>query len=181
MPENRFEFAIDAMDYSTWTTLEEFEWVEVRGGDLETPVHMRFARTEDGRFVLNGLILGAEFPRPEITANTLRRIPIAEISRQLWDSFSPDVIPSFEDSAKSVEWGLMHSFALRQDWIPERGKAANRAPATSELEQFAQVYLQERARNRRRAMTTTAERLHISRATANRRAKACREKGLLGE
>lgn len=179
MPEKKFQFAVDATSQYTWDTLEDFEWVEVRGGELEAPILMRFGKTADGRFVLNGLILGADFPRPEITANTLRRIPIAEIVRQLWDNFTMESPPPYDDFEESVTWGLMQSFALRQDWLPDRSRATNRAPADAELERFAEIYLEERARNHRRAMTSTAERLHISRATANRRAAVCRERGLL--
>jgi hypothetical protein len=54
-----------------------------------------------------------------------------------------------------------------------------RASVATNLTEFASTYNRNYATDRRRATTATAEQLHISRATAIRRIKECRELGLI--
>lgn len=179
MGDQPFTFWMESGDWYIRSTLEERDWIEVSGGGLESPVMIACARTEDGRFVVNGLIVGAGFPRPEITANTLRRIPIAKMLGQLWDGFNGDKVPTDEDFDELIAWGLMHQLGHRQDWLPVVSRAGARKVEDDALELFATVFKEERTRRSHGAMSRAAARLHIHRSTAYRWLALCREKGFL--
>jgi hypothetical protein len=179
MDASAYSFFMQGMTSSTWDNMQEFEWIEVTGGGLEAPIFIRTARTADDRFVVNGLILGGAWPRPEITAKSLRSIKLGGIVEQLWSDFSLTDPPDYGDLEDSLTWALMQDFARKQDWLPHASQSGQRAVGKPELEEFAKTYSEERLKNPRRAMTATAARMSISRATANRWASKCRTGGLL--
>jgi len=152
-------------------------WQRVTGGGLSTPLLVRIGQGRDGRPVVNGLIIGAEEPPPEITTDSLRSIRLGALLAQLFENFDPENPPTWEDGIPDqVEWGLIHEHV----WRPAvRSGASSRGPSDAELDRFARTYQREFIRNRRRAMTATAEEMGISRATANRWAERCRDRGYL--
>lgn len=152
-------------------------WVEVSGGGLLEPVRIRVNRSPDGRFVVTGMLLGAT-GRQELTSDTLRSIRLSEIMRELFSDFDPSnpPTPDPEDENGYVAWWLF------KELVYDRAATVPSLPGSDEagsLAEFAETYLRCLARQPHRAMTATAELLHISRATANRRAAACRTRGLL--
>lgn len=163
-----------------WEDLSEDTWTRVEGGTLDASIYVRIAQTSDGRGVINGIVVGGAWPRGEITANTLRQIKVGAILGAVFDGWSIEDAPDYEDLAEQIEWGLMHEHYVRQSpRLPGASKAASRSVDHDELSTFARTYAEQRVRNAHRAMTATAKLLNISRATANRRATRCRELGLL--
>lgn len=123
----------------------------------------------------------------EITSETLRAIRLPKIIAALFAGFDPsrpppnpgtdlgkddDALPV--DQAAWINHLLFRTFVY--DILPE-------SPALTEeegeLTLFALTYKKNLAAQPNRAMTATAEDLHIGRATANRRAAECRRRGLL--
>jgi hypothetical protein len=165
----------------SWSSLDEDDtWTRVAGGTLEAPIYIRIAKTKDGRGVINGLLIGGAWPREQITANTLRSIKIGEILEKVFDGWDINTPPDYDDLEDQVSWGLMHETFVRQaETIPSDSRAGSRSAPSDQLEEFARAYLTQRGRNAYRAMTATAKEFSISRATANRWAARCRDRGLL--
>lgn len=146
---------------------------------MPQPIELRISPAPDGRYLVTGLLLGATGPL-EVTTATLRDIRLAEIVARLFEDYDPGSL------GKVAEWA--------QPWAPgpsalESVRGATRAelpdeigsrgPDDASLREFAQTYLTEMARRPRRAMTEAAARHRISRATANRWADLCRQRGYL--
>jgi hypothetical protein len=166
------------MEQTPSTELAENDaWVRVTGGGLDIPVLVRVAYGRDGRPMMTGLIIGNDGPA-EITADTLRHIRIGALLEQLTAGFSPHDPPLVDDLRAQTEWGLMHEFTRRSP-PPAPEQTRSRGPSDAELRHFAEVYRTEVRRNRRRAMSATAEEVGVSRATANRWAAQCRKYGYL--
>lgn len=178
MPSDRFEFRPDSRP-----PREEFEeesWTEVEGGGLEHPIYVRLARSTDGRRVITGMVLGSAIPQHEITASSLRKVRIGAILEQLFDGFDEDPVPAYDDFEAQIEWGLMHqTYDLGAPQLATESRVSERGAQQGTLEAFADRYRLEFEKNPRRAMTATAEALHISRATANRWAEKARQARLL--
>ncbi|MEV6817917.1 hypothetical protein AB0M72_04090 [Nocardiopsis dassonvillei] len=170
-------FSFDMEQTPSEETAESDAWVRVTGGGLDTPVLVRVAYGRDGRPIMTGLIIGDDGPA-EITADTLRRIRIGALLEQLTTGFDPSEPPPWDDLRAQTEWGLMHEFTRRSP-PPMPQQSRTRGPSDDELRHFAEVYRTEVRRNRRRAMTATAESVGVSRATANRWAQQCRKYGYL--
>lgn len=177
MPDPRFQFA------DLRPTPEEFEdasWTQVEAGGLEQPVHVRLGYSADGRRIITGLMVGATFPHAEITSTSLRKIRIGAILEQLFDGYDEASPPPYDDFDAQIEWGLMHqAYDQHAAHLPESSRAGERGAEGESLIAFADRYRVEVDRNPRRAMTATAEAMHISRATANRWAKKARNLGLI--
>ncbi|WP_022891228.1 hypothetical protein [Agromyces subbeticus] len=163
-----------------WEDLGEETWTRVEGGTLDAPIYVRIAQTMDGRGVITGIMIGGSWPRGEVTANSLRQIKIGTILGAVFDGWSIEDAPDYEDLAEQAEWGIVHELTVRRSpRLPTASRAASRSAAPDELVEFARVYTEQRVRNAHRAMTATAKLLNVSRATANRRAERCRAVGLL--
>ncbi|WP_344163804.1 hypothetical protein [Nocardiopsis rhodophaea] len=175
---DRFSFE---MEYAPGEELvESYDWVRVSGGGLAVPILVRVAYGRDGRPIMTGLIIGDDGPA-EITADTLRSIRVGALMEQLFEGFDPGGRPPADDFDAEVTWALMYDFTHRTPAPPppERRQGRSRGPTDEELQHFAEVYRREIRRSPRRAMTATAESVGVSRATANRWAKLCREQGYL--
>jgi hypothetical protein len=154
-------------------------WVEVDGGDLIEPVRMRINRGADGRFAVTGLVLGPS-ARQEITSDTLRRLRLAEIIRTFVDGWNPNQAPDPDgDQDEFLSYWLFKEHVVDVVQLAGTVDTPSRGPRDDEYRRFAATYLRERARNPQRAMTAAAAAHSISRTTANRWAKACRERGYL--
>lgn len=168
-----------------WEDLDDDEWTRVEGGGLPAPIYVRVKLTRDGRTAIDGLILGAAWPRAEITANTLRVVRPRELLDALFANFDPSRpvrAADLDEWEESVTWGLVQEvFMMRTPPIQADSAGARGAVTTDRLHQFADVYLRELRVNPRKAMTTTAATMNISRATANRWADRARAQGLLPE
>jgi hypothetical protein len=64
----------------------EGQWLKVSGGPLPLPIAVRIDRTDDGRFVITGLLIGLD-SRKEITWETLRQIKPSTILGYLFYGF----------------------------------------------------------------------------------------------
>lgn len=187
-PRDRFEIYPDRQPASS--ALDGDDWIEARAGGLEAPILARIGRSQDGRPIITGLMIG-EFDDGEITADTLRALRPRALLAQLFEDFAPGEPPAppaaaedgqLPDMLEQVEWGLMqeHVWAPAREQAPEQEAVTPpRGPSLDQLRQFAEVYQREWERFPSRAMTSTAEAMSISRPTANRWAKRCREHGLL--
>ena len=177
MPEDEFQFLPDSRPSE-----EEFDgesWTWVRGGGLEQPLYARIGWSADGRPVITGLLLGAG-GGAEITSSTLRSVRVGALLEQLFAGFTLDSFPKYGDLDDELEWALMQqTYVAGAPKLPDDSRAAARGAGNELLADFARRYSEEIVRNPRRAMTTTAEAFHISRATANRWAERCRDIGLL--
>jgi len=164
-----------------WEDLSEETWTRVEGGSLDAPVYVRLGRTSDGRSIVNGLVMGASWPRDEITANVLRQIRIGEILRSVFDGWSLTDPEDLEELADQVTSGILHeTLARRAQPIPAVSRIGSRSVPDVELEEFARIYKAMLVLYPSRAMTETAKTLgHMSRSTANRWAEKCRQRGLL--
>jgi hypothetical protein len=188
-PRDRFEIYPDRQPSSR--ALDGNDWIEARAGGLETPILARIGRNRDGRPIITGLMIG-EFDDGEITADTLRAIRPRALLEQLFEGFDADEPPGLTtpaaegelpDLLEQVEWGLMQEHV----WSPAREQAVDqqqttpaRGPSQDQLREFAAIYRERLADpGRARPMTATAEAMRISRPTANRWAKLCRDRGLL--
>lgn len=176
MDSRGFRFTPDSRPHE-----EEFEhesWTAVSGGGLDRSIYVRVGWTADGRPALTGMVLGADGPA-EITPSSLRSIRIGALLEELFSGFSLDEPPGDDDFAEAIEWGLMQQTYLSgAPRLPDRSKTS-RGAEDSDLERFARIYTENVVRNPRRAMTATAAEMSVSRATANRWAAQCRERGLL--
>ncbi len=173
-------YTFTPMDPPNWDDLGEDEWTRVEGGELPAPVYLRIELSGDGKPVITGMVLGASWPRREITANTLRSIRPREILTELFAEYDPAKPPPYEDWEESITWGLMHEvYMMRLPRLPIESSAARGAASSDRLEEFARTYLYQLRIKPKSAMTDTAKALNISRATANRWAAAARERGLL--
>lgn len=150
-------------------------WLQVSGGGLDSPIYIRLAHTRDGGSVINGLIMGGDEQRPEITANTLRQIKPREILSTLLRKF--DLLDRPEDFLAYITWSEVYLSDV--DRIPSQGSSVRGSGTADLLDEFARIYMKERAIQPHRAMTAAAEAMHISRATANRWAARARERGLI--
>lgn len=63
-------------------------WVQVKGGPLPVPAVMRIDKSQDGRFIMTGLMIGFH-DRREITWETLRMIKPATIISLIFSGFDP--------------------------------------------------------------------------------------------
>lgn len=168
------------MDQPNWEDLSEDEWVRVEGGGLSAPIYVRVIKTNDGGVAINGLVMGAAWPRSEVTANELRQVRPRDILNQLFADFDPNSPPDYDDWEDSITWGLMHEvYMMRLPTVPVESSAARSAGTPDKLEEFARIYLREFKLRPKKAMTATAEAMNISRATANRWAARARDRGLL--
>lgn len=162
------------------------KWVTVKGGSLPTGLVARIDRAPDGRFVITGLLIGLR-ERTEITWETLRAIKPASVLQAIFEDFDPldpaagarDIDALFDPEGRHghVAFELWSSARKDQPEVAARQQAG--PSAASDLQVFADTYLRHLAARPHGAMTATAKELHISRATAIRRADACRAAGLL--
>lgn len=156
------------------------QWLRLRGGDLPVPVMVRIDETDDGRFVVTGLLI-ADADRTEITWSTLRGIRPATLMAEVFRGFDPlrprMITEDGDPDVASVLWSRSRPGGRPRDRTSPT--SATRARVATDLEEFADAYSRNRARAPHRAMTDTADQLHISRATAIRRAQQCRDAGLL--
>jgi hypothetical protein len=123
--------------------------------------------------MVTGLLAGDEFAPREITAAQLREIRPGEILAELLADYDPDEPPT---------WVLPDAIAAVADVnarIGNRAERPPRGPDEETLREFARYYLTEYAPQPRRAMTLAARKYNISRATANRWAQMCRDRGFL--
>lgn len=162
-------------------------WIAVNSRDLPCPVRLRLRRGRGGKVAVTGLVVG-ERGETEITSETLRAIKLADITAALFDHFDPASPPAEPDratwSGKPEDYwiaqGEWMSYWLFKELVYDAATEMHAARVESaELEAFARVYARHLASQPHRAMTATADELHISRATANRRVRKCRELGLL--
>jgi hypothetical protein len=161
-------------------------WVSVSRGGLFEPVLMRINKSSDGRFVVTGLVIGMSGQR-ELTSHTLRSIKLGAIMRELFKDFDPTRPPESYPGEPSyalldrydqvMSWWLMKELVV-DEAVPV-GASGGDGERPDRYRIFAETYLRELARDPRRAMTATAMAHHISRATANRWAKVCRQRGHL--
>jgi hypothetical protein len=173
--KDRFSFGMEYVPDTDQFTSSA--WIRVTGGNLETPIAIRVGRDRGGRPMICGLVVGDGSP-VEITSDALRKIRVGGMLKQLFEGFDPANPPTmYSDLGDRIEWGLMHEHVWKGAEPVESDTA--RGPDTEELRRFAEVYQQERVRNRNRAIAATANVLNISPATAHRRVAACRAKGLL--
>lgn len=156
------------------------QWVRLSGGDLARPVLARIDEQDDGRFAITGLLIAGS-DRDEVTWSDLRSIHPAALVTEIFRGFDPDR-PRMIDDAGDPDIASVLWMSSRPGGTPRttaRPATSARARVAEDLERFAEVYRQNRARTPHRAMAATAGQLGISRATAIRRAKECRERGLL--
>lgn len=73
-------------------------WVEVSGGGLPVPLLVRIDRTQDGRLVVTGMLIGRDEHR-EIDWATLRAIKPASIISMIFAGFDPKWPDKIMDSA----------------------------------------------------------------------------------
>lgn len=156
----------------------EGQWVEAKGGPLATPVVARVDRAPDGRFVITGLLIGLR-DRSEITWETLRGIRPATVLEQIFKDFDPNspAVHAFDLGPGQTAFHLWASAVRDRPDVEAPQKAGGRV--ATDLRVFANTYLRNLAARPHGAMTATAEELHISRATAIRRADQARKAGLL--
>jgi hypothetical protein len=140
---------------------DDREWVTVYGGDLPMAIDVRMEQAPGGRQVFTGLRVGVS-ERGEVTSQVLRCIRLADILADYFEAFMDD-----EDV-------LLASLAHASRPIPP-----GRGPDGGALQAFAATYKTELARQPHRAMSAAARAHNISRATANRWAAICRERGYL--
>lgn len=167
----------------------EGQWVQVKGGGLPTGLVARIDRAPDGRFVITGLLIGLR-ERREITWETLRHIKPASVLEQIFKGFDPKNPTQgyYDPETGTFDVGgtgqaAMHLWqaAVQENppvEAPQRAGAGSRG-AAPDLQAFADAYLRHLAARPHGAMSATARELHISRATAIRRAEQCRAAGLL--
>lgn len=173
-------YTFTPMEAPNWSDLEEDEWVRVDGGGLNAPIYVRVVRTLDGGVAINGLVMGGAWPRPEVTANALREIRPREMLNALFADFDPNSPPDYDEWEESITWGLLHEvYMMRLPRVPMDSAGSRGAGTPDRLEEFARVYLRELKVQPRRAMTSAAKEMNISRATANRWAEQARRRGLL--
>lgn len=149
-------------------------WVRVSGGDLPVPIELRIHRHQDGRYVVTGLLTGDEFAPAEITSQTLRQIRLSNILAWLLADFDPDNLPAW-----SPRTSILVAADLNAKALGHVAASPARGPNEQFLRDFARTYQIELARQPRRAMSAAAKAHNISRATANRWAAMCRERGFL--
>jgi hypothetical protein len=169
-------------------------WVSMSGGPLTRTMHARVGKTDDGRLVVTGLLLGLD-DEQEITWESLRAIKPASLLSYLFSGFDPESpqrayseLADKADASGDVDSQselIRHLVAARL-WTATsfaRNKAEavlrSRRGMAADLTEFAEVYRRHYATQPRRATTATAKELNISRATAIRRIAECRAKNLL--
>lgn len=194
--------ASSKLERDSGNDLASGRWVGLSGGPLDKPVHVRVGKTDDGRLVVTGLLLGLS-DEQEITWEALRAIKPASLLSLLFSGFDPehprDAYKDLADQADALdqagleaetetEWRseLMRHLVAARLWTATsfaQTKAdavlRSRRGMASNLTEFAEVYRRHYATQPRRATTATAKELNISRATAIRRIAECRAKGLL--
>ncbi|MCW3039254.1 MAG: hypothetical protein JWM31_1159 [Solirubrobacterales bacterium] len=162
------------------------KWVTVKGGSLPTSIVARVDRAPDGRFVVTGLLIGVR-ERKEITWETLRAIKPASVLAHIFKDFDPNnpagsapEVDDIFDAEREHRVAAFDLWASASRETPEVAASRQAGPsAASDLQVFADIYLRNLASRPHGAMTATAKELHISRATAIRRAESCRAAGLL--
>ncbi len=157
------------------------QWLRVSGGSLPLPVTVRIDQSDDGRFIVTGLLLGFR-ERREITWETLRRLNLASLLESIFEGYDPDNPAAIYANEQDifgrgiVHLALWHARKGMQGAAPPNSRRRTAAP---DLRLFATTYLRHLAVKPHTAMTATARELHVSRATAIRRAAECRKVGLL--
>lgn len=138
-------------------------WVSVEGGNLPLPIKVAFGdpSKHGGRSTITAVLVQADPEHPEITAQLLRAVRLADIIGDFHRYPDPGAPPP----ARRRPGGT--------------GRNTRRGPDEKALRAFARTYTCELARRPWRAMSATAEAHGISRATAHRWAQACREAGHL--
>lgn len=161
-------------------------WLQVSGPGLDQPIQIRINR-DGSRYVVTALVVGTDGTQ-EVTSETLRRIRLAEIMRELFKDFDPTAPPptphldadgrvdSFDDDSGFLAWWLFKDEVIDNAHPVPGGSGGSQ---DARYQAFARTYLRELVRQPRRAMTNASEAHNISRATANRWAAICRERGYL--
>ncbi|MGE0300863.1 MAG: hypothetical protein AB7G36_18700 [Candidatus Nanopelagicales bacterium] len=161
------------------------DWYRVTDTEGRVPVlSVRVSEAGDGRLVLTGLVIGDG--AHEVDANMLRAIQPAAIVRTIaWRHYGappprsvgdigPTGLARFEGVAQAI-----NAIATDAEPTGEESRRGRRGPSRIQLERFAEEYQSRYRVSRYDAMTATARKLRISRATAHRWASRCRELGLL--
>ncbi|MGN6244514.1 MAG: hypothetical protein ACTHQ3_12715 [Motilibacteraceae bacterium] len=162
--------------------LAEGGWAEFRGGPLGQPVWLRFAQVAGRRAVVAVLVGGAEGEEPaEVKGEDLRRLRLGELLAATFEVPEPEPGAGQYDDPTAWEAAVVQDFIGRLPEVAESPRRRGVAPTDDELRTFAAVYQRELQRRPRSAMTSAARQCNLSRTTANRWAKICRERGFLPE
>lgn len=154
-------------------------WVHAVGGTLPFPVTVRIDETDDGRFVVTGLLIGLE-SRDELTWNALRQVKPASLLAEIFGGFDPMNPMKSRAGTDGIDVASVLWERNRPGGAPRpRITAPVQGRVATDLDAFASTYTRHRAATPHRAMKATAVELSISRATAIRRAAQCRQVGLL--
>jgi hypothetical protein len=153
-------------------------WLTLKAGPLPVPITVRIDRTEEGRFIITGLVIGLR-ERKEITWETMRQIRLAAVLEELFVGYDPmnpagQVSRSHRGQSLFMLWEL-HSRDLPEVQLDERP----RRHAAPNLREVVKVYLRNLAATPNKATAATATELHCSRATVIRRLAEARTAGLL--
>lgn len=179
MPPERSDYEFSIAPRFTRGDKSEGPWVRVEGGDLPVPIEIRVHRGSDGRIVLIGLLIGNDGSPAEITAATLRRLRLGEITTALFDRQFDQPGYDMADVVRYLRPAVVRGVLLAAVDAAPVIAARSRRPQDEAYREFAKTYLTELARSPHRAMSNAARAHGISRATANRWAETCRELGYL--
>lgn len=148
--------------YEVVSPSEPGGWWQIRSEALGQPLRVRIKRL-GSRVAVVGLEVDNGRP---VTAADLRSIKFPEIL---------DAI--FDDSTPADWWREVAGVEIPQGKARPAKKGT--PPSDDQLQAFARLYLEERARHPSRAMTTTTKRFKMARSTGYRWLEECRQRGLL--
>jgi hypothetical protein len=154
-------------------------WLRLKGGPLPVPITVRIDSTNEGRYVITGLVIGLlESERKEITWETLRQIKLATVLEQLFEGWSR-MNPAARARSRRGQ-ALLGLWERLDRGLPEvQLEERPRRQAAPNLREFAEVYQRNFVETPNRATAETAAQLHCSRATVIRRLAEARTAGLL--
>jgi hypothetical protein len=153
----------------------EGTWMHLKGDPLPVPITIRIEHTNEGRFIVTGLVIGLR-ESTEITWETMRQIRLATVLEQLFAGYDPMNPAATEDASWGRRLALLTLWYQLPD-VPVESKP--RRHAARNLREVAETYLRHLAATPNRATAATAKELHCSRATVIRRLEEARLAGLL--
>lgn len=158
-------------------------WHSVEGQD-DLPAGglcVRLDRSEDGRLVCTGVMIGALIDGVEVTSRDLRGVRLGEVLAAVADFLTGSRANS------NLERAIMKDYAKRL-WVDLAGDFAGppRRPGPKgwpdeHYERVAQTYREGLTLAPRSPVKYLTEQMHTSEATARRWIKTTRDKGMLGK
>ena len=154
-------------------------WIAVEYEGAPYPIELRVGRAEDGRLICAGLQLAGDETDSEVTARSLREIPLARILLGVAAFFATAEVASTFRSTLEDMLGLKQAAVQPYHRVPTR--PGPKGYPDDHFELVAAAYQRALIEYPRSTFKALATQLHASEATVRRWVQRAQDKGFIGE